>query len=97
MLCLELSPELCRVTGAAGVEQELRRRGVHMIHGGRNGLRFTPHFGITAGEVALILGQVRRCCDIGPSTLTRRSRLRHVLGNHRLRRRRSCLLIPAVQ
>ncbi len=59
MLCLELSPEFCRVTGAAGVEQELRRRGVHMIQGGSNGLRFTPHFGITAGEVELILGQVR--------------------------------------
>ncbi len=59
MVCLELDPARCPVVGVGGLEQDLRRRGIHMIHGGRNGLRFTPHFAITAAEVELIVGEVR--------------------------------------
>jgi acetylornithine/succinyldiaminopimelate/putrescine aminotransferase len=59
IVCLELDPERFLVTGAGGLEEDLRRRGIHMIHGGSNGLRFTPHFGITAAEVDLIVDGVR--------------------------------------
>jgi acetylornithine/succinyldiaminopimelate/putrescine aminotransferase len=59
IVCLELDPARYPVTGRGGVEEDLRRRGIHMIHGGTNGLRFTPHFVITAAEVALIVDAVR--------------------------------------
>jgi len=59
MVNIELDPERYPVGGPGGLEKTLRRRGIHMIHGGHNGLRFTPHFGITAAEVALIVAGVR--------------------------------------
>ena len=59
IVCVELDPARLRVTGVGGLEEELRKRGIHMIHGGTNGLRFTPHFAITAAEVELILDGLR--------------------------------------
>lgn len=59
IVCLELDPARHPVNGPGGVEETLRRRGIHMIHGGKNGLRFTPHFGITPLEVDLIVEGVR--------------------------------------
>jgi acetylornithine/succinyldiaminopimelate/putrescine aminotransferase len=59
MVNIELDPERLPVTGAGGLEEDLRRRGIHMIHGGHNGLRFTPHFAITEAEVLLIASVVR--------------------------------------
>jgi len=59
IVCVELDPERFPVEGPGGVEEDLRRRGIHMIHGGANGLRFTPHFRITAAEVRLIVDEVR--------------------------------------
>ena len=48
------------MTGEDGFEQYLRRHGVEMIHGGENGLRFTPPFDITRDEVDLIVSVVRQ-------------------------------------
>lgn len=59
IVCLELDPDRFPVGGKGGVEEQLRRRGIHMIHGGENGLRFTPHFGITEAQVRLIAAVVR--------------------------------------
>ena len=59
IVCLELDPVRLAVNGVGGLEEDLRRRGIHMVHGGSNGLRFTPHFGITQAEVVLIADSVR--------------------------------------
>ncbi|HPF35483.1 MAG TPA: aminotransferase class III-fold pyridoxal phosphate-dependent enzyme [Candidatus Krumholzibacteria bacterium] len=59
MVNIELDPRRFPVCGPGGLEEGLRRRGIHMIHGGHNGLRFTPHFGITSAQVALIVAGVR--------------------------------------
>ena len=54
LLGVELASHL-KVTGSDGLEQQLRRRGLNVIHGGTNSLRYTPHFRITAAESQLIL------------------------------------------
>lgn len=59
IVCAELDPGRHRVNGPGGVEEQLRKSGISMIHGGRNGLRFTPHFAITSAEVDLIVDSVR--------------------------------------
>jgi acetylornithine/succinyldiaminopimelate/putrescine aminotransferase len=56
----ELNPEKHKVTGADGFEKYLRRNGIEMIHGGTNGLRFTPHFTITSQEIDLIISTIRK-------------------------------------
>ncbi|MFO8071660.1 MAG: aminotransferase class III-fold pyridoxal phosphate-dependent enzyme [Polyangia bacterium] len=55
----EIEPGKCSVTGRGGLEEHLRLNGISMIHGGENGLRFTPHFRITSDEVRLIVDSVR--------------------------------------
>jgi len=47
------------VTAMDGVEMELRKRGVNVIHGGTNALRFTPNFDITKEEIDLQVANVR--------------------------------------
>ncbi|MBD3235687.1 MAG: aminotransferase class III-fold pyridoxal phosphate-dependent enzyme [Candidatus Eisenbacteria bacterium] len=59
IVCAELDPERYQVVGEAGFEQYLRTRGIAMIHGGRNGVRFTPHFAISSEEIDLIVDAVR--------------------------------------
>ena len=44
----------------------LRERGIGVIHGGVNSLRFTPHFNITSAEVDLIVAHVRTALREGP-------------------------------
>ncbi len=58
-----LDPERVPVEGAAGIENWLRRHGLGVIHGGKNALRFTPHFLIDADEVGLIVDLVRQGID----------------------------------
>ena len=45
--------------GFDAVEPWCRRRGLGVIHGGSNALRFTPHFWITSEEIDLIISIVR--------------------------------------
>ena len=49
-----------RVTGDEGVEVWLRRKGIGVIHGGENSLRFTPHFNVTSEEAVLMVELVRQ-------------------------------------
>nr|MBC8518740.1 hypothetical protein [Euryarchaeota archaeon] len=49
--------------GYVCVEEWCRRNGLGVIHGGKNALRFTPHFGITSDEIDLVIDLVR-CCLI---------------------------------
>jgi acetylornithine/succinyldiaminopimelate/putrescine aminotransferase len=58
LFCAELDPERFPVMGEGGVERLARHRGIGVIHGGKNALRFTPHFAITAAERDLLLGEL---------------------------------------
>ena len=42
------------VDGNDGLEYLCRKNGLNVIHGGKNALRFTPHFNITIEEIFLI-------------------------------------------
>lgn len=42
------------VSGYNSLEYQLRTSGLNVIHGGKNALRFTPHFGINKNEIRLI-------------------------------------------
>ena len=55
----ELNPDRYQVVGEKGFEYYLRTHGIGMIHGGHNGIRFTPHFKITSEEIELIISTVR--------------------------------------
>ena len=57
--CAEIDPEQAQVVGLQGLETWCRRHGLGVIHGGRNALRFTPHFAVTSAEVDLIVSIVR--------------------------------------
>jgi len=60
LLCsAELEPNHFPVVGMEAVEPWCRRRGLGVIHGGVNALRFTPHFNITSEEIDLIVAIVR--------------------------------------
>jgi len=48
------------VTAMDGVEMILRQRGINVIHGGNNALRFTPNFDITRAEADMQIGHVRQ-------------------------------------
>ena len=61
LLCVELDPETLPVVGFGCVEEWCRLNGLGVIHGGKNALRFTPHFDINSEEIDLIIGIVRDC------------------------------------
>jgi acetylornithine/succinyldiaminopimelate/putrescine aminotransferase len=59
LFAAELNPALVRAIGPGSAEERCRLRGIGVIHGGRNALRFTPHFGITDAERALVIDVLR--------------------------------------
>jgi acetylornithine/succinyldiaminopimelate/putrescine aminotransferase len=61
----ELAAEF-KCYGAGSTEEWLREHGYGVIHGGANSLRFTPHFGVGADEVDLLIDGVRRALVEGP-------------------------------
>ncbi len=61
----ELAPQF-KGYGAGSTEEWLRERGLGVIHGGENSLRFTPHFGIGADELQLVLQLVKQALLEGP-------------------------------
>ncbi len=65
LFSVELSSDfLC--FGAGSTEEYLRERGLGVIHGGVNSLRFTPHFGIDGEELELLLAGLRDALVNGP-------------------------------
>lgn len=54
LLAAFVNPDI-PVVGPDGLERRCRLRGIGVIHGGDNALRFTPHFRITPREIALII------------------------------------------
>ncbi len=61
----ELAPQF-KGYGVGSTEEWLRERGLGVIHGGANSLRFTPHFGIESDELDLVIGLVKRALLEGP-------------------------------
>ncbi|MBB3343695.1 aminotransferase class III-fold pyridoxal phosphate-dependent enzyme [Luteimonas sp. RC10] len=61
----ELDPRF-KCYGAGSTEEWLRERGIGVIHGGANSLRFTPHFAIGEDELELLVDMVGRALREGP-------------------------------
>ncbi|GAB2567313.1 aminotransferase class III-fold pyridoxal phosphate-dependent enzyme [Dyella jejuensis] len=61
----ELAPQF-KCYGAGSTEEYLRERGLGVIHGGVNSLRFTPHFLVTSAEVDMVVAHVRHALLEGP-------------------------------
>ncbi|MDQ3287927.1 MAG: aminotransferase class III-fold pyridoxal phosphate-dependent enzyme [Pseudomonadota bacterium] len=61
----ELDPQF-KCFGAGSTEEWLRERGIGVIHGGINSLRFTPPFTITSQEVELLVEMIGRALKEGP-------------------------------
>lgn len=67
LLCaIELNSSY-KVVGERGVERVLRERGIGVVHGGVNALRFTPHFKISKKEIDLILYHVEQILSKEPN------------------------------
>ena len=54
LLAAELDSKI-KVVGPGGVEEFMRLKGVNVIHGGQNAIRYTPSFKITTEEIDLII------------------------------------------
>jgi acetylornithine/succinyldiaminopimelate/putrescine aminotransferase len=63
----ELAPEY-KAYGTGSLEEYMRLKGIGVIHGGENSLRFTPHFLITSEEVDLMVEHLRDAVMNGPKT-----------------------------
>ena len=61
----ELAPQF-KCYGTGSTEEYMRERGIGVIHGGVNSLRFTPHFAIGTEEVDLVVASVRDALLNGP-------------------------------
>ena len=61
----ELDPSF-KCYGVNSTEEYMRERGIGVIHGGVNSLRFTPHFNITSTEIDLMVEHVRFALLNGP-------------------------------
>jgi acetylornithine/succinyldiaminopimelate/putrescine aminotransferase len=61
-----------RSHGRGSVEEEMRRNGVGVIHGGANSVRYTPHFAVTSAETDLIV-EATRAAVLARMTVTRRT------------------------
>lgn len=61
----ELDPKF-KCYGTNSTEEWLRERGIGVIHGGINSLRFTPPFTITSKEMELLVEMIGRAIKEGP-------------------------------
>lgn len=66
LFSVAINPKIFAVVGFDGLETWLRRRGIGVIHGGTNSLRYTPVFDITSAEVDLLVGSLRRAFAEAP-------------------------------
>lgn len=58
LVSAEIDPSI-EVVGFGGLEEHCRVHGMGIIHGGRNALRFTPHFRLTSQEIDLMMDILR--------------------------------------
>ena len=61
-----LDPERFLSCGTNSTEEYLRTKGFGVIHGGKNALRYTPHFAVTTAELELIVEAIRDAIANGP-------------------------------
>ena len=61
----ELAPDF-KCYGSGSTEEYLRERGIGVIHGGVNSLRFTPHFNLRSDEIDLVVDSLRQALTEGP-------------------------------
>ncbi|MDP6935344.1 MAG: aminotransferase class III-fold pyridoxal phosphate-dependent enzyme, partial [Myxococcota bacterium] len=66
LMSAELDPDQFVVLGETCTEKFCRHHGLGVIHGGKNALRFTPHFRITSDEIELVVDLVRTALLKGP-------------------------------
>ena len=66
LFAVHLDPKRIKVVGIGGIEEYLRIKGLGVIHGGKNALRFTPHFAINSTEVDMIVDAVEEALNNGP-------------------------------
>ena len=52
--------------GTGSTEEWMRERGIGVIHGGANSLRFTPRFATQSDELDLLVSMVKRALKEGP-------------------------------
>ena len=62
----ELDGKRYKSCGTDSIEEYMRMKGVSVIHGGENSLRYTPHFNITSEEVDLMIDATRDALLNGP-------------------------------
>ena len=72
LFSIALDPERYKSYGTRSTEEFMRFRGVSVIHGGKNSLRFTPHFNITSEEVELMVNATRDALLEGPTLIPER-------------------------
>lgn len=59
LLCsIFIDENKAEVVAKDGMEMWLRRNGLGVIHGGKNAIRLTPHFGITDSEIDLVISML---------------------------------------
>ncbi|MFK8014277.1 MAG: aminotransferase class III-fold pyridoxal phosphate-dependent enzyme [Gammaproteobacteria bacterium] len=61
----ELNVERFKSYGAGSVEEHMRKKGINIIHGGHNALRYTPHFRITSAEIDMLVAATREALSDG--------------------------------
>ena len=66
LVAAHLDPARFRVHGPDSVETYMRTKGIGVIHGGANALRFTPWFAVSSEELALLVDAVRDALENGP-------------------------------
>jgi acetylornithine/succinyldiaminopimelate/putrescine aminotransferase len=67
LFSVEIAAEYFDIVGYGALEEYLRVRGIGVIHGGENSLRFTPHFEIASWEVDLIVDAVGKALLTAPA------------------------------
>jgi len=67
LFSISLDGDRYKSYGAGSIEEYMRLHGVSVIHGGKNSLRFTPHFNINSEEVDLMINAVRDALLNGPA------------------------------
>ncbi len=66
LISAELDPERFKSYGANSSEEYMRMKGVNVVHGGANALRYTPAFSLTSEEVDLMVDATRDALLNGP-------------------------------
>ncbi len=66
LFSMELDSKRYLSCGADSIEEYMRMKGINVIHGGENSLRYTPHFNITSEEIDLLIDATRDALLNGP-------------------------------